>query len=241
MGSLPGGLRFDLSGDGVQVECITGRRGDIALNLKLGEARHAFGTHRNDRLGVERLKIGTLLTVPLLRVSEWDRFSLLLPDVEPTGFSDPELLRTIAIRTQMLPDNLGVHDTRIPTRVVQSFQVFQLDGTVATRDAASMRCPTGWLANADGKDFGNLTVAVVCTFPSAGYGIELRRAESQGSDRTDLWLQLTVRKPTGHSAITPTRVRGEYKEQFNGTYKNVTILPDGPRISIQLEEPVTFP
>jgi hypothetical protein len=82
---------------------------------------------------------------------------------------------------------------------------------------------------------------VVCTFPRAGYVIDLRRAESQGSDPNELWLQLTVRKPTGQTATTPTRVRGEYKEQLNRSYRNVTILPDGPSISIEKEEPVTFP
>jgi hypothetical protein len=151
MGSIPGGLRFDLSGDGVQVECITDRRGDIALNLKLEEARHAFGTHRRHRLGVERLEIGTLLTVPLREFSERDRFSLLLPDVEPPGFSDPEVLRTMAIRTQMPPDNLGVHNPPIPTMLVRSYRVFQLDGTVRTNDASSTHCPTGWSAARPGK------------------------------------------------------------------------------------------
>jgi hypothetical protein len=237
MRSLPGGLRFDLAGEGVQVECITDRRADIALNLELEGARYAFGTHRNHRLGVERLEIGTLLTVQLREYSDLDRFSLLLPDVEPPGFSDPEVLRTMAIRTQMPPDNLGAHNPPIPTMLVQSHRVLQLDGTVSTKDAASMHCPTGWSATRDPKNEEKLTVTVVCTFPRAGYVIDLRRAESQGSDPTDLWLQLTVRKPTGQTATTPTQVRGEYKEQLDRSYNYVVILPDGPSIWIQTEKP----
>jgi hypothetical protein len=236
MGSLPSGLRFDLAGEGVQAECLTDRRGDIALNLELEGARYAFGTHRYQGVGVDRVGIGTLLTVRLKQYSDLDRFSLLLPDVELPGFGDAEVLRTMAIRTQIPPDNLDVHNPPIPTMLVQSYRVFQLDGTVKTRDPASMYCPIGWSA-ATAKNDRELTVNVVCTFPRAGYVIDLRPAQSQdGGDPNNLWLQLSVRKPTGQTATTPTQVRTSYTEDLDRFYQRVTILPDGPGFSIQREE-----
>jgi hypothetical protein len=78
-----------------------------------------------------------------------------------------------------------------------------------------------------------LTVAGECTFPTAGYSVELRRHEPQGINPRDLLLDLVVHEPTGPVAQVITTEEARYEEQTDFEYESVTILPDGPSILVE--------
>ena len=78
-----------------------------------------------------------------------------------------------------------------------------------------------------------LQVRGSCTFDTAGYSVELRRHEPQGINPKDLLLDRIVHPPTGLVAQVVTDVEVTYSEETEFDYQIVTILPDGPSISIQ--------
>ena len=78
-----------------------------------------------------------------------------------------------------------------------------------------------------------LTVVGECTFPTAGYSVELRRHEPQGINPRDLLLDLVVHEPTGPVAQVITTLEARYEEKTDFDYESVTILPDGPSIPIE--------
>ena len=80
---------------------------------------------------------------------------------------------------------------------------------------------------------GVLVVDGWCTFPTAGYTSELRRAEPQGSNPEDLLLERVVTVPEGYQPAVIRAVEMHYEEQTDVEYKTVTILPDGLTLEVQ--------
>jgi hypothetical protein len=67
-----------------------------------------------------------------------------------------------------------------------------------------------------------------CECPTAGYELGLSRHEPQGTVPTDLLLALVEREPSGSAAQVITPVDVEYREETEGRFETVSILPDGP-------------
>ena len=79
---------------------------------------------------------------------------------------------------------------------------------------------------------GVVVVDVWATFPSAGWQMELRKAEDQGDDPEELILERVVTFPEGYQ---PPVVRGidvHWEEQSDVEYKIVTILPDNLTLEV---------
>jgi len=75
---------------------------------------------------------------------------------------------------------------------------------------------------------GVVVVDVWVTFPSAGWNMELRKAEEQGDDAEELILERIVTYPDP-SAYQPPVTRGldiHWEEQTDVEYKTVRIVPD---------------
>ena len=71
-----------------------------------------------------------------------------------------------------------------------------------------------------------------CRFETAGYSVELRRREPQGINPRDLLLDRIVHPPTGLAAQVITEVEVSYSEETEFDYQTVTILPEGPTITV---------
>jgi hypothetical protein len=78
-----------------------------------------------------------------------------------------------------------------------------------------------------------LRVNGTCTFPTAGFSVELVRREPQGINPRDLLLDKIVQPPSGPVAEVVTDVDVEYAEETEFDYQTVTILPDGPQIEVE--------
>lgn len=73
---------------------------------------------------------------------------------------------------------------------------------------------------------GVIVVDVWATFPSAGWNMELRKAEEQGDDPAELILERIVTFPEGYQ---PPVVRGleiHWEEPTDVEYRTVRIVPD---------------
>ncbi len=73
---------------------------------------------------------------------------------------------------------------------------------------------------------GVVVVDVWATFPSAGWQMELRKAEEQGEDPDELIIERIVTFPQGYQ---PPVVRGidvHWEEKTAVEYKTVRVLPD---------------
>ncbi|MGH2943596.1 MAG: hypothetical protein ACRDLN_12570 [Solirubrobacteraceae bacterium] len=80
---------------------------------------------------------------------------------------------------------------------------------------------------------GVIVVDGWCTFPTAGWKTELRKAEPQGSNPEDLILERVVTNPP--EGYQPPVIRGievHWEEPTEVEYKTVTIVPDGPTIDV---------
>ncbi len=93
----------------------------------------------------------------------------------------------------------------------------------------------GWAAVHDHLPPGPPTLRVhgKCTFPSAGYSVELRRHEPPGVDPRNLLLEKVVRAPTDPVAEAVTVVPVNYDEETDVEYDTVTILPDGIAVPVR--------
>ena len=73
---------------------------------------------------------------------------------------------------------------------------------------------------------GVIVVDVWATFPSAGWNMELRKAEDQGDDPAELILERIVTFPEGYQ---PPVIRGidvHWEEKTDVEYKTVRVRPD---------------
>lgn len=93
----------------------------------------------------------------------------------------------------------------------------------------------GWSAWHDHQPPGPpvLHVRGECEFPTAGYSVELRRAEPQGIDPKNLLLNLVVRAPTGPASQVITKLEARFSEETDIEYETVTILPDGGSVPVR--------
>jgi len=93
----------------------------------------------------------------------------------------------------------------------------------------------GWAAVHDHLPPGPPTLRVhgKCTFPSAGYVVELRRREPPGADPRNLLLEKVVREPTDPVTEAVTVVKVNYDEETDVEYDTVTILPEGIAIPVR--------
>jgi len=78
-----------------------------------------------------------------------------------------------------------------------------------------------------------LHVTGECSFPTAGYAVELKRHAPQGINPAYLLLDKTVREPSGPAAQVITVVPVKYAEATDFKYEFVTILPDEKTIPVQ--------
>jgi hypothetical protein len=73
---------------------------------------------------------------------------------------------------------------------------------------------------------GVVVVDVWVTFPSAGWTMELRKAEDQGDDPAQLILERVVTYPEGYQPPVTRGLEIHWEEPTETEYKTVTILPD---------------
>jgi len=74
---------------------------------------------------------------------------------------------------------------------------------------------------------GVVVVDVWVTFPSAGWKMELRKAEEQGDDPAELILGRIVTFPgEGYQPPVTRGMEVHWEEQTEAEYKTVRILPD---------------
>lgn len=78
-----------------------------------------------------------------------------------------------------------------------------------------------------------LRVQGVCTFPTPGYKVTLKRHVPQGINPAILMLDKTVKRPTGIEPQIVTRVDVKFEAKTNTHYTGVQILPDGVQIKVK--------
>lgn len=78
-----------------------------------------------------------------------------------------------------------------------------------------------------------LTVKGVCTFPTSGFKVELRRHRPQPANPSLLLLERIVTAPTGPVAQVITEVEASYVERI-ASVERVTILPDGVTVDVEV-------
>jgi hypothetical protein len=79
-----------------------------------------------------------------------------------------------------------------------------------------------------------LRVHGVCTFPTPGYQVILKRAVPQGINPAILILDKTVKRPTGIEPQIVTKVDARFEETTNTNYTEVHIRPDGVQIRVTI-------
>ena len=96
----------------------------------------------------------------------------------------------------------------------------------------------GWYASHDHMPPGPkmLYVTGECTFPTAGYSVELKPATPQGINPKIYILEKIVHKPTGPAAPVITTVPVRYEEKTDTEYDQVHLLPDGVTIDVEHTE-----
>jgi len=78
-----------------------------------------------------------------------------------------------------------------------------------------------------------LRVQGVCTFPTPGYKVTLKRHVPQGINPAILILDKTVKRPTGIEPQIVTKVDVKFEARTNTHYTGVHILPDGVQIKVK--------
>jgi hypothetical protein len=75
-----------------------------------------------------------------------------------------------------------------------------------------------------------------CRFPIAGFSVELRRHEPQGSNPRDLLLDRIGHPPEGFPppGMVVDVVDVDYQEETEAEFDTVTILPDGVSVPVQV-------
>jgi hypothetical protein len=78
-----------------------------------------------------------------------------------------------------------------------------------------------------------LRVHGVCTFPTPGYKVTLKRHVPQGFNPAILILDKTVKRPTGIRPPVVTKVDAKFETRTDMHYTGVQIVPDGIQIKVQ--------
>jgi hypothetical protein len=79
-----------------------------------------------------------------------------------------------------------------------------------------------------------LKVRGECTFPTPGFKVTLKKAVPQGINPTILILEKIVVKPTGIEPQIVTTIPVEYEETTDQPTKEVVIMPDDTKITVQV-------
>lgn len=104
-----------------------------------------------------------------------------------------------------------------------------------SKKGGTIRCQN-WRAVLDTMPPGTptLTVTGVCFTPTPGYKIKLVPAVPQGINPRILILKKVVTPPTGIRPQVITKVDVRYRKKTTIIYTDVTILPDGKTIKVQI-------
>jgi hypothetical protein len=78
------------------------------------------------------------------------------------------------------------------------------------------------------RSASGLRVRATCICSTSGWGVELRRHETQ-EFQDELLLDLILTKPTGPVLQVITAEPVVYEEPNGASYERVSVLPDGPR------------
>jgi hypothetical protein len=124
------------------------------------------------------------------------------------------------------------------TGVAQSYEFFELVGTVSDLGAAALPETADyqqWSAvrTIEAQFPDVLVVEGILVFPRMGYAVDLQAVDQHNRRSEDLRLQLMVNRPTEPTTQVPTTVIARFQTQPDTPYKTVTILPDGPTIPVE--------
>jgi hypothetical protein len=94
---------------------------------------------------------------------------------------------------------------------------------------------SGWTALHDTQPVKPHTLYVTgkCTFPTAGYSVELRPHLPQGINPAIYIMDKIVHEPTGPVNQVLTTVDVRYSEKTDAHYKEVHILPDDVHVPVK--------
>lgn len=228
-----------------------GGAADITYSLRSGLLHYRGPTRPPQRDYIEvvettpglEMPIGRLVTATLRSAEDGDTstVSVLLPDINlsaaDAGSTRLEAaFETVAVWTTIRSTIGGPGLVKGP---VQLYTQALLDGT-ARLAGAGCSCTFSAILNMGlpGPDAppGVLTVEGECTLGSTGYTVELVRHEPQGINPRDLLLDLIVTPPSPDIAVLPvlTKYPVKYEEETRTYFQTVTILPDGPSVSVQI-------
>lgn len=223
-------LLFELSGDGVEIALALGGDGQAErLSLRSGERTYEFEA---DAIASASSDEGTRATVMLENGLADGPVVLMTVIVPEVVFGDEPSLEVSAAALRTTKRSMFGGPRPGPQ---QSFDALRLTGTASSGGSAVGTC-RDWTASHDHMPPGPATLRVsgTCTFGTPGYRIELRRHEPQGINPKDLLLDKIVIPPEGDlGAQVLTEVEARYEEITDFEYDSVTILPEGPSISVQ--------
>jgi hypothetical protein len=224
------GTRFELHAADVEVTCTIDDGRPARLGYRDADESREFAA---EEIEAARSAIGTQVTVMLENGAAdrpIQRFTVVLPEIRPAG---DEAFAVTAAAVRTTERSLFGGPRPGPQ---QSYEALLLDGTASCDPATETQDQChDWRAVQDLEPPGpaRLIVTGTCTFPRAGYTVELRRAEPQGINPADLLLEKVVHEPEGPSAEVLTDVEARYEETTDFAYRTVTILPGGPSIEVQ--------
>jgi hypothetical protein len=103
-----------------------------------------------------------------------------------------------------------------------------------TQDTTPKYC-SNWSAwrNAQPTDKPSLHVKGVCTFPTTGYSVQLRPAESPGINPNIYVIEVIVHIPVDRTARHPVTVDATYDEQTDKKYSEVQLIPDNVTVKVK--------
>lgn len=221
------GMLFELSGEGIEIElAIDGNGNADRLRYRSGEEDREFS---GEEISLTVSDDGRRATV-LLESGAADgpivRFTVIFPEVIP---GDEKSFEVSAAGVRSTQRSLFGGPRPGPQ---ESFEGVTLSGTVSC--AGDYTCHD-WYAAHDHMppEPAVLRVTGTCTFPTAGYKVELYRHEPQGINPKDLLLDKVVIAPVDPVVPVITDVEARYEETTDFEYDTVTILPDGPSIPVE--------
>jgi hypothetical protein len=182
----------------------------------------------------ERISVGTIATAVLEVIADGPTrmLTLLLPSVNFLGDSEEAHVTAVAMFT-VAQSSIG--GPQLVNGAIESYEAELLKGTARRRVAGPYEFGCrNWAARSlrVASGGGVVLVSGTCTVPTSGHTVELRRHEPQGVNPADLLLDLVVTEPSGVAADVLTDVPVRYEESSDTGFGTVTILPDGPSITV---------
>jgi len=230
-------LLYEVKGGDVQVGCAM--RGDGRPERVVYRAGGAEREFAGDDLHVTPSAIGTQVTV-MLENGAADgpivRFTVVLPVVRPYDSTTFPVTVAAVRATQR---SLFGGPRPGPEQI---YEAMVLEGTVTSGAATEQHAgyhDFSALHRHEPRGHATLRVTGICTVSVADSKVELRRAEPQGINPTDLLLERVIvsRRPAVGSEAPGKLPLGvdvpvRYEEQTDVEYRTVTILPDGPTLKV---------